>query len=155
MLCHSLIASTSMMLEFLLLISVSQPTPIAINREGALADNMVVLTCFKSMTWIIENKSQRVVAIINWKGGFKIMAKLRQGKQRCCLCSLTRATLEPMLKSMANISQQLSKPANNAAAINIKIPGASTTGGSEVKFQVSKDTLGSMLRSMAYIREQL
>lgn len=30
-----------------------------------------------------------------------------------------------------------------------------TTGESEVKFQVSKDTLGSMLRSMAYIREQL
>jgi hypothetical protein len=28
-------------------------------------------------------------------------------------------------------------------------------GESEVKFQVSKDTLGAMLRSMAYIREQL
>jgi len=30
-----------------------------------------------------------------------------------------------------------------------------TTGESEVKFQVSRDTLGAMLRSMAYIREQL
>lgn len=30
-----------------------------------------------------------------------------------------------------------------------------TTGETEVKFQVSRDTLGSMLRSMAYIREQL
>lgn len=30
-----------------------------------------------------------------------------------------------------------------------------TSGESEVKFQVSKDTLGAMLRSMAYIREQL
>lgn len=30
-----------------------------------------------------------------------------------------------------------------------------TTGESEVKFQVSSDTLGAMLRSMAYIREQL
>lgn len=30
-----------------------------------------------------------------------------------------------------------------------------TSGEAEVKFQVSKDTLGAMLRSMAYIREQL
>lgn len=29
------------------------------------------------------------------------------------------------------------------------------SGESEVKFQVSRDTLGAMLRSMAYIREQL
>lgn len=30
-----------------------------------------------------------------------------------------------------------------------------TSGETEVKFQVSRDTLGSMLRSMAYIHEQL
>lgn len=30
-----------------------------------------------------------------------------------------------------------------------------TSGESEVKFQVSRDTLGAMLRSMAYIRKQL
>lgn len=30
-----------------------------------------------------------------------------------------------------------------------------TSGETEVKFQVSRDTLDSMLRSMAYIREQL
>lgn len=30
-----------------------------------------------------------------------------------------------------------------------------STGETEVKFQVSSDTLGSMLRSMAYIRERL
>ncbi|PKI73296.1 hypothetical protein CRG98_006234, partial [Punica granatum] len=30
-----------------------------------------------------------------------------------------------------------------------------SSGESEVKFQVSRDTLGAMLRSMAYIREQL
>lgn len=33
--------------------------------------------------------------------------------------------------------------------------GETTSGQSEVKFQVSRDTLGAMLRSMAYIREQL
>ena len=32
---------------------------------------------------------------------------------------------------------------------------STTSGETEVKFQVSRDTLDSMLRSMAYIREQL
>ncbi|RVX06584.1 Protein FAR1-related sequence 3 [Vitis vinifera] len=69
---------------------------------------------------------------------------------------LTRVTLEPMLRSMAYISQQLSTPANRVAVINLKLQDTKTTSGeTEVKFQVSRDTLGSMLRSMAYIREQL
>ncbi|GFY90706.1 FAR1-related sequence 3 [Actinidia rufa] len=69
---------------------------------------------------------------------------------------LTRVTLEPMLKSMAYISQQLSASANRVAVINLKLQDTkTTTGETEVKFQVSRDTLGSMLRSMAYIREQL
>lgn len=37
-----------------------------------------------------------------------------------------------------------------------QLPVAGTTSGAcEVKFQVSRDTLGAVLRSMAYIREQL
>ncbi|KHG28483.1 Protein FAR1-RELATED SEQUENCE 3 [Gossypium arboreum] len=65
---------------------------------------------------------------------------------------LTKVTLEPMLRSMAYISQQLSTPVNRVAAINLKLQDTKTTSGEkEVKFQVSKDTLGSMLRSMAYI----
>ncbi|BFG20748.1 hypothetical protein CerSpe_070220 [Prunus speciosa] len=69
---------------------------------------------------------------------------------------LTRVTLEPMLRSMAYISQQLSAPANRVAVINLKLQDTKTTSGeTEVKFQVSRDTLGSMLKSMAYIREQL
>lgn len=40
--------------------------------------------------------------------------------------------------------------------LNLQLQDAETSSGeSEVKFQVSKDTLGAMLRSMAYIREQL
>ncbi|KAL0419440.1 UNVERIFIED_CONTAM: protein FAR1-RELATED SEQUENCE 3 [Sesamum radiatum] len=70
--------------------------------------------------------------------------------------SLSRLTLEPMLRSMAYISEQLSTPANKVAVINLKLQDSETTSGeSEVKFQVSRDTLGAMLRSMAYIREQL
>ena len=34
---------------------------------------------------------------------------------------LTRVTLEPMLRSMAYISQQLSTPANKVAVINLKV----------------------------------
>ncbi|EYU42903.1 hypothetical protein ABFS82_14G176500 [Erythranthe guttata] len=133
----------------------SQPTmaPIAINRDGTLADNTVVLTCFKSMTWILENKNPTSkVALINLK--LQDYGRATSGETEVQF-RLTRATLEPMLKSMAYISQQLSTPANKVAVINLKLHDASTTGETEVKFQVSKETLGSMLRSMAYIREQL
>lgn len=34
---------------------------------------------------------------------------------------LTKVTLEPMLKSMTYISQQLSAPANRVAVINLKV----------------------------------
>lgn len=61
-----------------------------------------------------------------------------------------------MLRSMGYISEQLSRPANKVAVVNLRLQDADTTSGeSEVKFQVSRDTLGAMLRSMAYIREQL
>ncbi|KAG6409930.1 hypothetical protein SASPL_127972 [Salvia splendens] len=132
-----------------------QPTlaPLAINRDGVLADNTVVLTCFKSMTWVIENKTTtNKVALINLK--LQDYGKAPSGETEVQF-RLTRTTLEPMLKSMAYISQQLSAPANKVAVINLKLQDASTTGEAEVKFQVSKDTLGSMLRSMAYIRHQL
>lgn len=36
---------------------------------------------------------------------------------------LTKVTLEPMLRSMAYISQQLSTPANRVAVINLKVHG--------------------------------
>ncbi|KAL0425383.1 UNVERIFIED_CONTAM: protein FAR1-RELATED SEQUENCE 3 [Sesamum radiatum] len=128
--------------------------PIAINRDGSLADNSVVLTCFKSMTWVIENKNPASkVAVINLK--LHDYGKTPSGETEVQF-RLTRVTLEPMLKSMAYISQQLSTPANRVAVINLKLQDTKTTSGeAEVKFQVSRDTLGSMLRSMAYIREQL
>ncbi|KAK7259923.1 hypothetical protein RIF29_25538 [Crotalaria pallida] len=68
---------------------------------------------------------------------------------------VTRVTLEPMMRSMAQISQQLVVPINRVVVINLKLQDTTSTGETEVKFQVSKDTLGSMLRSMNYIREQL
>lgn len=38
---------------------------------------------------------------------------------------LSRVTLEPMLRSMAYISEQLSTPANRVAVINLKVFGSS------------------------------
>lgn len=35
--------------------------------------------------------------------------------------SLSRVTLEPMLRSMAYISEQLSSPANKVALVNLKV----------------------------------
>ncbi|KAI5671937.1 hypothetical protein M9H77_12301 [Catharanthus roseus] len=134
----------------------NQPSlaPLAINRDGALADCSVVLTCFKSMTWVIETKNPaNKIAVINLK--LQDYSKTPSGETDVQF-RLTRVTLEPMLKSMAYINQQLSASANRVAVINLKLQDTKTsTGETEVKFQVSRDTLGSMLRSMAYIREQL
>ncbi|KAM7511843.1 hypothetical protein LguiB_010718 [Lonicera macranthoides] len=140
------------------LADLNQPSlaPVSVNRDGVPLDNTVVLTCFKSMTWVIESKNStpaNKVAVINLK--LQDYGKIPSGETEVQF-RLTRVTLEPMLKSMAYIGQQLSTPANKVAVINLKLQDTkTTTGESEVKFQVSKDTLGSMLRSMAYIREQL
>ncbi|KAK7283971.1 hypothetical protein RIF29_13721 [Crotalaria pallida] len=130
--------------------------PISIHRDGGPLDNTVVLTCFKSMTWVIENKNSSQsskVAVINMK--LQDYGKSPSG-DRDVQFRVTRVTLEPMMRSMAQISQQLAVPINRVAVINLKLQDTKTsTGETEVKFQVSKDTLGSMLRSMNYIREQL
>ncbi|XP_047162541.1 protein FAR1-RELATED SEQUENCE 3-like isoform X1 [Vigna umbellata] len=135
--------------------------PVSIHQDGGPPDNSVVLMCFKSMTWIIENKNSSQsskIAVINMKlqdyGKSPIVETEVQFR-------VTRVTLEPMLRSMTYISQQLNAPVNRVAVINLRFyiiqlqDTKTTTGQTEVKFQVSRDTLGSMLRSMAYIREQL
>ncbi|XP_021859486.1 protein FAR1-RELATED SEQUENCE 3 isoform X2 [Spinacia oleracea] len=130
--------------------------PTSVQRDDGPSDNMVVLPCLKSMTWVMENKNSTPanrVAVIN--------LKLQDYRKNPAVESevkfqLSTVTLEPMLKSMAHISEQLSTPANRVAVINLKLQDTETISGeSEVKFQVSRDTLGAMLRSMAYIREQL
>ncbi|GLT75824.1 hypothetical protein SLA2020_475180 [Shorea laevis] len=130
--------------------------PVSIQRDDGHPDSAVVLTYFKSMTWVIENKSATPsgkVAVINLK--LQDYGKNPSGETEVQF-RVTKVTLEAMLRSMAYISQQLSTPSNRAAVINLKLQDTRTTSGeTEVKFQVSRDTLGSMLRSMAYIREQL
>ncbi|PIN06902.1 hypothetical protein CDL12_20545 [Handroanthus impetiginosus] len=136
--------------------SVPRIAPVSLNRDGGHTDNMVVLPCLKSMTWVMENKDltpANRVAVINLK--LQDYSRTPTGESEVKF-SLSRVTLEPMLRSMAYISEQLSSPANKVAVINLKLQDTETTSGeSEVKFQVSRDTLGAMLRSMAYIREQL
>ncbi|OIW06150.1 hypothetical protein TanjilG_01777 [Lupinus angustifolius] len=130
--------------------------PISIHRDGGPVDNTVVLNSFKSMTWVIENKSSSPfskVAVINMK--LQDYGKSPSG-ERNVQFRVTRVTLEPMLKSMVHISQQLAVPVNRVAVINLKLQDTKTSSGeTEVKFNVSKDTLGSMLRSMNFIQEQL
>ncbi|KAL2971682.1 hypothetical protein AAZX31_15G209200 [Glycine max] len=118
--------------------------------------SMVVLTCFKSMTWIISNKnssSSSKIAVINMK--LQDYGKGPLGETEVQF-RVTRVTLEPMLRSMTYISQQLNAPVNRVAIINLRLQDTkTTTGQTELKFQVSRDTLGSMLRSVTYIQEQL
>ncbi|KAK4778353.1 hypothetical protein SAY87_018540 [Trapa incisa] len=119
-------------------------------------DNPVVLTCLKSMTWDFEANSSTPaskVALIRLK--LQDYSKNPPGVTEVQF-RLTRVTLEPMLKSMAYISQQLSVPANRVAVINLKLQDTKTSSGeTEVKFQVSRETLAQMLSSMACIRGQL
>lgn len=130
--------------------------PVSLHRDDGPSDNMVVLPCLKSMTWVMENKNSAPgnrVAVINLK--LQDYSKTPSAELEVKF-QLSRVTLEPMLRSMAYISDQLSTPANRVAVINLKLQDTETISGeSEVKFQVSRDTLGAMLRSMAYIREQL
>ncbi|QCD78832.1 hypothetical protein DEO72_LG1g2468 [Vigna unguiculata] len=130
--------------------------PVSLHRDDGPSENMVVLPCLKSMTWVMENKNStpgNKVAVINLK--LQDYSRVPSTESEVKF-HLSRVTLEPMLKSMAYISEQLSTPANKVAVINLKLQDTETTSGeSEVKFQVSRDTLGAMLRSMAYIREQL
>ncbi|KAL0711582.1 hypothetical protein Bca4012_018560 [Brassica carinata] len=130
--------------------------PISLHRDDGAPENMVALPCLKSMTWGMESKNTIPggrVAVINLK--LHDYRKFPSADMEVKF-QLSSVTLEPMLRSMAYISEQLSAPANRVAVINLKLQDTeTTTGESEVKFQVSRDTLGAMLRSMAYIREQL
>lgn len=129
--------------------------PVSVHRDDGRPENMVALRCLKSMTWVMENKNSAPVnrvAVINLK--LQDYSRLTPGESEIKF-QLSKVTLEPMLKSMGYINDQLST-ANKIAVINLKLQDTETTSGaSEVKFQVSRDTLGAMLRSMAYIREQL
>ncbi|KAE8687256.1 Protein FAR1-RELATED SEQUENCE 3 [Hibiscus syriacus] len=130
--------------------------PVSLHRDDSNPDNMPILPCLKSMTWVMENKNSTLgsrLAVINLK--LQDYSKSPSAEMEVKF-QLSSVTLEPMLRSMAYISEQLSTSANRVAVINLKLQDTETsTGESEVKFQVSRDTLGAMLRSMAYIREQL
>lgn len=130
--------------------------PTSVQQNDGPSDNMAVLPCLKSMTWVMENKNSTPanrVAVINLKLQDYSKSPAVESEVKF---QLSKVTLEPMLRSMARISEQLSTPVNRVAVINLKLQDTETISGeSEVKFQVSRDTLGAMLRSMAYIREQL
>lgn len=64
----------------------------------------------------------------------------------------------PRLKAMTwSMENQSTTPANRMAVINLRLQETtqSSSGETDVKFQITKDTLEAMLRSMYYIREQL
>lgn len=64
----------------------------------------------------------------------------------------------PRLKAMTwSMENQNSTPANRVAVINLKLQDYTkpSSGEIEIKFQLSRDTLEAMLRSMYYIRDQL
>ncbi|KAK9019740.1 hypothetical protein V6N11_054248 [Hibiscus sabdariffa] len=104
------------------LTDLNQPSavPASIHRDSDHPDSTAVLTYFKSMTWVIENKKAMEackVAVINLKLHDYGMNPSGETEVQF---RLTKVTLEPMLRSMAYISQQLSTPVNRVAVINLK-----------------------------------
>ncbi|KAL2322220.1 hypothetical protein Fmac_026599 [Flemingia macrophylla] len=95
--------------------------PVSLHRDDGPSENTVVLPCLKSMTWVMENKNStpgNKVAVINLKLQDYSKAPSTESEVKF---HLSRVTLEPMLKSMAYISEQLSTPANKVAVINLKV----------------------------------
>ncbi|KAH1093055.1 hypothetical protein GYH30_039002 [Glycine max] len=136
-------------------LNLPQMTPVSLQRDDGPPE-MVVYPCLKSLTWVMENKNSTPgnrVAVISLKLQDYSRIPSTESEVRF---NLSKVSLEPLFNHMVNISDQLSIPTRKFAVLNLKLPVAETTSGaSEVKFQVSKDTLGAVLRSMAYIREQL
>ncbi|CAM8963905.1 hypothetical protein QQ045_005365 [Rhodiola kirilowii] len=130
-----------------------QPTMAVASMPGP---NETVLTYYKSMTWVIENKTSTAagkVAVIKLK--LLDYAKTPAAETEVQF-RVSKVTLEPMLRSMSFISQQLSSPSNKVAVINLKLQDMqTTTGGTDLKFQVSRSTLTSLLASMDCIQEHL
>lgn len=64
----------------------------------------------------------------------------------------------PRLKEVTwNMANQDSESTDRVAVINLKLQGDTqpTSGDTEVKFQLAKDTLETMLKSMYHIRDKL
>ncbi|KAG6384009.1 hypothetical protein SASPL_156197 [Salvia splendens] len=100
-------------------LSVPRMAPASLNRDGGHSENMMILPCLKSMTWVMENKNStpaNKVAVINLKAilvffmALNNFTRLRQDSSRESEVkfTLSRVTLEPTLRSMAYISEQLS-----------------------------------------------
>ncbi|KAF8403500.1 hypothetical protein HHK36_011604 [Tetracentron sinense] len=94
--------------------------PVSVNRDDGPPDNMVILPCFKSLTWVMENKNSSPanrVAVLN----LKLQDYSKPTGEAEVKFQLSRITLEPMLRSMTYINEQLSRPANKVAVINLKV----------------------------------
>ncbi|KAL8140934.1 hypothetical protein V2J09_006955 [Rumex salicifolius] len=94
--------------------------PVSLHRDDGPSDNMAMLPCLKSMTWVMENKNsspENRVAVINMK--LLDYSKTPAGESEVKF-QLSRVSLEPMMRSMAHINDQLSTPANRVAVINLK-----------------------------------
>ncbi|KAJ4828266.1 hypothetical protein Tsubulata_025177 [Turnera subulata] len=76
----------------------------------------------------------------------------------CSVSTAENLSLLPRLRSMTwTLENRSCAPANRVAVITLKLQDytKSSSGETEVKFQLTMDTLEAMLRSLTYISEQL
>ncbi|XP_024926430.3 protein FAR1-RELATED SEQUENCE 3-like isoform X1 [Ziziphus jujuba] len=124
---------------------------VSLHRDDGPPENMVVLPVLKSMSWVMKNKnstSWNKVAFINLK--LQDFSRTPSAESEFKF-HLSKVLLKQMFRSMI---EQLSTPANKVAVINLKLQ-ETTPEASEVEFQVSRETLGTMLTSMANSRQHL
>ncbi|TXG73473.1 hypothetical protein EZV62_002052 [Acer yangbiense] len=143
--------------------------PVSLHRDDGPSDNMVVLPCLKSMTWVMENKNSTPgnrVAVINLKDMFKLFdilvacafiefsfeAQLRLSEQLLGFCNSVAAYLTA---EMGIIYLCVYVNLLHLSSLQLQDYSKTPSAEFEVKFQLSRVTLEPMLRSMAYISEQL
>ncbi|GFZ09365.1 FAR1-related sequence 3 [Actinidia rufa] len=93
---------------------------VQVKHQPAVNDSDMNRTPWRSMTWLMENKSLRPakrVAVINFK--LRDYGNGTSGETEVKF-QLSKVTLEPMLSSMASIGEQLATASNQVAVINLK-----------------------------------
>ncbi|GFY94748.1 hypothetical protein Acr_10g0001330 [Actinidia rufa] len=152
----------------------NQPTiaPTSVSRDDG-PDKTVVLTCFKSMTWVIEDKNSTSskVAVINLKATEIVATMLMAAMVRQCYgvvkmvlngdSGVMVVRLVPVVFSgvvvrfFVGVMATVVGHCRGGDGSMLQDYGKTPSGETEVQFRLTKVTLEPMLKSMAYISQQL
>ncbi|WOG97229.1 hypothetical protein DCAR_0416569 [Daucus carota subsp. sativus] len=93
---------------------------LSLHQDDGHHDSKAIFPCLKSMTWVMEKKNlapANRVAVINLKLQDYSRTPLAESEFKF---SLSTITLEPLLRSMASLSEKMSATVNKVATVNLK-----------------------------------